>query len=1181
MRKLHVRAGHPSNIASVNSLKARGGSAALIEAARTLQCDDCLEARRSHAVSKASFSRANTLWHTLQVDIGQFKYKKKILHVLFLVDEASTFVVPHLIGELDEDKSMNASAEQVVEALQASWVRFFGHPSLLRCDPEGSLRSRLLEDWCARRDVELQPCAAEAHHQIGVVERMIGTIRKSVDRFLRSEEATAWEAVLAMCAAHNEHAKVGGFSPNQWALGRDPGLDLKMHESGRDGAPIHVGQRDPKEAVSKAMAVRTRAEEAYRRMVVQEAINRAWNSSPKKGEIYMPGDLVYYKRFQAPGQAVAHADVDVTRRRMARWFGPARVLATETLSPSGNAEDSVPGKIIWIVAAGRLKRVSPEQLRLASPRERLIEEGTNPADFPWTIHGMLNKVEKGEFDNYEDLYPDGGRLPLMSSRKRGRAQSEPRPKAAAKSSARVEGGDKSESRPIRGQKTPTRKGGKEGPSRAQVGTEGAPSAPREARARSRSPVGGTSSPSGLGTPGSVVDQSLHELLNNRQFAAARQRHGDTAERSRSSAKVVMDESLGEAVALLMDSEKGKSNLMRDPANSYLIDELGIGDNEVMACFSVDVPEDGKEFRQFQRDPEEWLVKKIKKSPEVSLSKMAPERIEDFRKAKEAEVTQWVRSAACRAVEGGRLIPKDRVMKMRWVLTVKGSGAAKARIVIVGFTDPDLASLPKASPTMSRRSRQLMATMAATAGWSQLKCDAKSAFLQCSRNTEESRSIFAVPPDELADAMKAPRGKAVQILKACYGLVNAPYQWFCEVRDRILHIGGEAIHTEPCMWIVRGPDSSVCGIIASHVDDFYMVGDEQDPTWNAFLVNFKQSYMWSPWEADVFEHCGIIMQQLSTGEIQLDHSKYCTGMKQIDLKDRDDHAPASPTETEQMRAILGAVQWRVQQSGPQHAAKLGQLLTMVKSPTVAILREVNKLVREVYAERHSSPRLQPLKCELEKVVMVCWTDAALANRGDGGSTGGYIVAAAPPALLEGRRSPVCMLSWRSTKLRRVARSSLAAEAQAFSEGEQELMWCRLQWREMLGERIDLQSPGNSLQKTPGVMVTDAKSLYDAVSRGDAATSGLGLSDKYSALEVLSVMERLAEAKTSVRWVHSGAQLADGLTKHQPSSCLKKAMMDGAWTLVADENFLSQKKRKKIGLADNPVNTEVSGKRLWGM
>ena len=641
----------------------------------------------------------------------------------------------------------------------------------------------------------------------------------------------------------------------------------------------------------------------------------------------------------------------------------------------------------------------------------------------------------------------------------------------------------------------------------------------------------------------------------------------------------MDESLGEAVALLlMDSEKGKSNLMRDPVNSYLIDELGIGDNEVMACFSVDVPEDGKEFRQFQRDPEEWLVKKIKKSPEVSLSKMAPERIEDFRKAKEAEVTQWVRSAACRAVEGGRLIPKDRVMKMRWVLTVKGSGAAKARIVIVGFTDPDLACLPKASPTMSRRSRQLMATMAATAGWSQLKCDAKSAFLQCSRNTEESRSIFAVPPDELADAMKAPRGRAVQILKACYGLVNAPYQWFCEVRDRILLIGGEAIHTEPCMWIVRGPDSSVCGIIASHVDDFYMVGDEQDPTWNAFLVNFKQSYMWSPWEADVFEHCGIIMQQLSTGEIQLDHIKYCTGMKQIDLKDRDDHAPANPTETEQMRAILGAVQWRVQQSGPQHAAKLGQLLTMVKSPTVAILREVNKLVREVYAERHSSPRLQPLKCELEKVVMVCWTDAALANRGDGGSTGGYIVAAAPPALLEGRRSPVCMLSWRSTKLRRVARSSLAAEAQAFSEGEQELMWCRLQWREMLGERIDLQSPGNSLQKTPGVMVTDAKSLYDAVSRGDAATSGLGLSDKYSALEVLSVMERLAEAKTSVRWVHSGA---DGLTKHQPSSCLKKAMTDGAWTLVADENFLSQKKRKKVGLADNPVNTEVSGKRLWGM
>ena len=44
-----------------------------------------------------------------------------------------------------------------------------------------------------------------------------------------------WQGVMA----HNENGKVGGFSPNQWALGRDAGLDLKLCESGCDDT--HAG----------------------------------------------------------------------------------------------------------------------------------------------------------------------------------------------------------------------------------------------------------------------------------------------------------------------------------------------------------------------------------------------------------------------------------------------------------------------------------------------------------------------------------------------------------------------------------------------------------------------------------------------------------------------------------------------------------------------------------------------------------------------------------------------------------------------------------------------------------------------------------------------------------------------------------------------------------------------------
>ncbi|CAJ1376507.1 unnamed protein product [Effrenium voratum] len=871
--------------------------------------------------------------------VGYFRWHE-MTHVLFLVDEASTFV-PHLFTTKGESRN----AAEVVDALEST-VRFFGH-STLRLDPEGAF-SRLLE-WCAKRDVELLPCAAEAHWQIGTVEHMIGVIRKSLDRFMRSEETTMWQGVMAMCAAHNENGKVGGFSPNQWALGRDPGLDLKLHESGRDAAPLHLSQRDPKDELSKTMAIRMRAEESYKRMVAQEEINRAWNSRARSNEVYLPGSLVYYKRFKAPAQAASHEGADASRKRLAKWYGPARVLATETKLIG---EEATPSRIIWIVAAGRLKRVSPDQLRMASPREVMIEEATRPASFPWTMHGMLEQVEKGEFDDYKDLYPDGG---LDASRM-------------------------------------------------------------------------------LRDPTYAPSSSIStELSGNRQFAAARKRHGVN---------------------------------FAEPVDQFMVDiglEEQSGNGEAMVFLSVDLPDNEKGMKKFRRDPETWVAHKVKKSPEIKLHKVSAEKQEEFKAAKGLEVTQWIQSAACRAVEKGKYIPADRIMKMRWVLTVKSTGRAKARIVIVGFADPDLERLPRSSPTMTRRTRQLMAGMAVK-GWSQLKCDAKSAFLQTSRNTEEEREIYALPVPELAEAMNVEHRQAVQVLKSCYGLVNAPYQWFCEVRDRIVSLGGQTLITEPCCWRIKNEEAVVIGLVGSHVDDFYMVGDEQ---------------------ADGFDHCGIYMQQLSNREITMDHSKYCSGITQVSFEDRDVHD-------------------------------------------------------KVYSQRMLCPKFQNLGCTAEETMLVCWTDAALASRADGGSTGGFVVALTALEMALGQRAP---LTLESMKLKRVARSSLAAEVQAFSEGEQELMWCR-----------------------GGEDGTDAKSLYDSVTKGDAATSGMGLSDKYSALELMSVRERIQEGQTVIRWVHSGAQLADALTKHLVNSSLVKALTTGAWTLVDDPTFTSLKKRRAGGLMD---------------
>ena len=66
-----------------------------------------------------------------------------------------------------------------------------------------------------------------------------------------------------------------------------------------------------------------------------------------------------------------------------------------------------------------------------------------------------------------------------------------------------------------------------------------------------------------------------------------------------------------------------------------------------------------------------------------------------------------------------------------------------------------------------------------------------------------------------------------------------------------------------------------------------------------------------------------------------------------------------------------------------------------------LRDANKLVRDVFQGRHIGLKYQQLEVSsLEDVVFVAWAaDAAVGNRRDLSSSGGYVIGACDPKILK--------------------------------------------------------------------------------------------------------------------------------------------------------------------------------------
>ena len=114
-------------------------------------------------------------------------------------------------------------------------------------------------------------------------------------------------------------------------------------------------------------------------------------------------------------------------------------------------------------------------------------------------------------------------------------------------------------------------------------------------------------------------------------------------------------------------------------------------------------------RHVLKNPDgDWLAaasSRARARVEVNIKKLSADDRAHFRAAQVQEMDQWISNDVISVCQRAG-IPKQRVMKLRWVHTWKvaedtGGTKAEARRLVKGFTDPDLTEIRSESSTLSR------------------------------------------------------------------------------------------------------------------------------------------------------------------------------------------------------------------------------------------------------------------------------------------------------------------------------------------------------------------------------------------------------------------------------------------------------------------------------------------------
>ncbi|CAG2196696.1 unnamed protein product [Mytilus edulis] len=430
----------------------------------------------------------------------------------------------------------------------------------------------------------------------------------------------------------------------------------------------------------------------------------------------------------------------------------------------------------------------------------------------------------------------------------------------------------------------------------------------------------------------------------------------------------------------------------------------------------------------------------------------------FREAKLKELNSWKNNSVYeQCTDTGQ-----KCISTRWICSLKDTSEGtihKARLVARGFEEFNRDDIPKDSPTCGTDSLRLVLAILAQRSWKTRTMDIKTAFLQ---GAEIERKIYVKPP------MEAQCKDIIWKLRKCvYGLSDASLSWYNRVKEVLEQCKVSVSKVDPAVFFWKNNKGSVEGVLTCHVDDFLWGGSKEfeEKVINSIRSTFcvgKEELE----ENGSFPYVGIELSK-HENDLHLRQNTYQNSLKFIPIEKSRmgvKEELLTKEERELLQSKIGQILWIARQSRPDVIFDASNLASSLKKANVQTLNEANKIIKNLKSE---TVTLKFRKLGKDNAIrLVVFSDSSLGNLSDGGTQGGHFI------VLVGENGIFSPITWQSKRIRRVARSTLAAETLAMADAIDSGIFIASLYTELMYGKADPT-------QLPITCLTDCHSLWDAI------------------------------------------------------------------------------------------------------